>query len=116
MLPNVDRRRQLAGRSFDPETKIFYIFSNTSVSALGLVPGNPARNGLRLRAGHRARSERAGAGRPRRRAAAAPPAAAAAALRMAAAARPPAAERGSGRRPRQAPAGGGGGGEGGGGG
>ena len=39
-----DGRRQLAGRTFDPETKIFYIFTNTNISSLGLVPGNPERN------------------------------------------------------------------------
>ena len=45
MLPNATGGANWQGGAFDPETKIFYIFSNTNVSALGLVPGNPERNG-----------------------------------------------------------------------
>jgi quinoprotein glucose dehydrogenase len=44
MLPNATGGANWQGGAFDPETKIFYIFSNTNVSALGLVPGNPERN------------------------------------------------------------------------
>ncbi len=43
MLPNVTGGANWQGGSFDPETKILYIFSNTSISQLGLVPGDPAR-------------------------------------------------------------------------
>jgi quinoprotein glucose dehydrogenase len=39
MLPNATGGANWQGGSFDPETGIFYIFSNTAVSALGLVPG-----------------------------------------------------------------------------
>ncbi|OFW26743.1 MAG: quinoprotein glucose dehydrogenase [Acidobacteria bacterium RIFCSPLOWO2_02_FULL_65_29] len=45
MLPNATGGANWQGGAFDPETKIFYIFSNTNVSALGLVPGTPERNG-----------------------------------------------------------------------
>jgi quinoprotein glucose dehydrogenase len=39
MLPNATGGANWQGGSFDPETGIFYIFSNTQVSALGLIPG-----------------------------------------------------------------------------
>jgi quinoprotein glucose dehydrogenase len=44
ILPNVTGGANWQGGAFDPETKIFYIFSNTNISAVGLVPGNPERN------------------------------------------------------------------------
>ena len=44
MLPNITGGANWQGGSFDPETKMFYIFSNTSISSLGMVPGNPERN------------------------------------------------------------------------
>jgi quinoprotein glucose dehydrogenase len=44
MLPNATGGANWQGGALDPETKIMYIFSNTNVSALGLVPGNPERN------------------------------------------------------------------------
>jgi quinoprotein glucose dehydrogenase len=44
MLPNVTGGANWQGGSLDPETNIFYIFSNTNVSSLGIVPGNPERN------------------------------------------------------------------------
>ena len=44
MLPNATGGANWQGGAFDPETKVFYIFTNTNVSALGLVPGNPERN------------------------------------------------------------------------
>jgi quinoprotein glucose dehydrogenase len=44
MLPNATGGANWQGGALDPETKILYIFSNTNVSALGLVPGNPERN------------------------------------------------------------------------
>ena len=40
MLPNITGGANWQGGSFDPETKMFYIFTNTNISALGLVPGN----------------------------------------------------------------------------
>jgi quinoprotein glucose dehydrogenase len=45
MLPNITGGANWQGGSFDPETKMFYIFSNTNISSLGMVPGNPERNG-----------------------------------------------------------------------
>ena len=39
MLPNATGGANWQGGSFDPETGVFYIFSNTQVSPLGLVPG-----------------------------------------------------------------------------
>ncbi len=40
MLPNVTGGANWQGGSLDPETNIFYIFSNTNVAALGLAPGD----------------------------------------------------------------------------
>jgi quinoprotein glucose dehydrogenase len=39
MLPNATGGANWQGGSLDPETGVLYIFSNTQVSALGLVPG-----------------------------------------------------------------------------
>jgi quinoprotein glucose dehydrogenase len=39
MLPNATGGANWQGGSFDPETGMFYIFTNTQVSSLGLVPG-----------------------------------------------------------------------------
>ena len=39
MLPNATGGANWQGGSFDPETGVFYIFTNTQVSALGLIPG-----------------------------------------------------------------------------
>ena len=39
MLPNATGGANWPGGSYDPETGTFYIFSNTQVSTLGLVPG-----------------------------------------------------------------------------
>ncbi len=44
MLPAITGGANWQGGSFDPETKMFYIFTNHSISSLGLVPGNPERN------------------------------------------------------------------------
>jgi quinoprotein glucose dehydrogenase len=44
MLPNITGGANWQGGSFDPETKMFYIFTNHNISSLGLVPGNPERN------------------------------------------------------------------------
>jgi quinoprotein glucose dehydrogenase len=40
MLPNATGGANWQGGSFDPGTGMFYIFTNTQVSALGLVPGS----------------------------------------------------------------------------
>jgi len=40
MLPNATGGANWQGGSFDPETGTFYIFSNTQVSTIGLVPGS----------------------------------------------------------------------------
>jgi quinoprotein glucose dehydrogenase len=40
MLPNATGGANWQGGSFDPETKMFYIFSNTQVTRLGLVPSD----------------------------------------------------------------------------
>ena len=40
MLPNITGGANWQGGSFDPETKMFYIFSNTNVSTIGLVSGD----------------------------------------------------------------------------
>jgi quinoprotein glucose dehydrogenase len=42
-LPTATGGANWQGGSFDPETKIFYIFSNTSIGVRGLVPGDPQR-------------------------------------------------------------------------
>jgi quinoprotein glucose dehydrogenase len=39
MLPNATGGANWQGGSYDPETSTFYIFTNTQVSAIGLVPG-----------------------------------------------------------------------------
>ncbi len=44
MLPNITGGANWQGGALDPETNVFYIFSNTNISTLGLVPGNPERN------------------------------------------------------------------------
>jgi quinoprotein glucose dehydrogenase len=44
MLPSATGGANWQGGALDPESNIFYIFSNTNISALGLVPGNPERN------------------------------------------------------------------------
>jgi quinoprotein glucose dehydrogenase len=41
VLPSATGGANWQGGSFDPETKIFYIFSNTSATPLGLVAGDP---------------------------------------------------------------------------
>ena len=52
MLPNVTGGANWQGGSFDPETGIFYIFTNTGISDLGLVPGGEqVRHALRPRPG-----------------------------------------------------------------
>jgi len=40
MLPDATGGANWQGGSYDPETGVFYIFTNTNVAALGLVPGS----------------------------------------------------------------------------
>ena len=56
MLPNATGGANWQGGAFDPETKMFYIFTNTQPTPLGLVKRSGA-IGLGLRSGHGARSE-----------------------------------------------------------
>jgi quinoprotein glucose dehydrogenase len=44
MLPAITGGANWQGGALDPETNMFYIFSNTSISTLGLVPADPARS------------------------------------------------------------------------
>jgi len=44
MLPNATGGANWQGGAFDPETKMFYIFSNTSPTPLGLVKPDPTRS------------------------------------------------------------------------
>jgi quinoprotein glucose dehydrogenase len=44
MLPNATGGANWQGGALDPETNILYIFSNTNVTSLGLVPGTAERN------------------------------------------------------------------------
>ncbi|MGQ0737252.1 MAG: outer membrane protein assembly factor BamB family protein [Acidobacteriota bacterium] len=44
MLPNATGGANWQGGALDPETNMFYIFSNTNVTSLGLVPGTKERN------------------------------------------------------------------------
>jgi quinoprotein glucose dehydrogenase len=46
MLPSATGGANWQGGAFDPETKMFYIFTNTSVTALGLVKPDPARSDM----------------------------------------------------------------------
>jgi quinoprotein glucose dehydrogenase len=51
MLPNITGGANWQGGSFDPETKMFYIFTNTNISALGLVQPETARSDMLYVAG-----------------------------------------------------------------
>jgi quinoprotein glucose dehydrogenase len=44
MLPNATGGANWQGGAFDPETKMFYIFTNTAVTPLGLVKPDPAKS------------------------------------------------------------------------
>jgi quinoprotein glucose dehydrogenase len=44
MLPNATGGANWQGGAFDPETKMFYIFTNTSITPLGLVRPDPAKS------------------------------------------------------------------------
>ena len=44
MLPNATGGANWQGGALDPETNIFYIFSNTNITPLGLVPADPAKS------------------------------------------------------------------------
>jgi quinoprotein glucose dehydrogenase len=43
MLPNITGGANWPGGSLDPETNLLYIFSETAISAVGLVPSDPKR-------------------------------------------------------------------------
>ncbi len=47
MLPNITGGANWQGGSLDPETNYFYIFSNTGISAVALVPGERAKSDMR---------------------------------------------------------------------
>jgi quinoprotein glucose dehydrogenase len=47
MLPNATGGANWQGGAFDPETKMFYVFSNTNPTGLGLVPGDTAKSDFR---------------------------------------------------------------------
>jgi quinoprotein glucose dehydrogenase len=51
VLPNVTGGANWQGGSLDPETNILYIFSNTNVSALGMVPGDTLKSDMAYVAG-----------------------------------------------------------------
>ena len=51
VLPNVTGGANWQGGSLDPETNILYIFSNTNVSALGMVPGETLKSDMAWVAG-----------------------------------------------------------------
>ena len=44
MLPAITGGANWQGGALDPETNYFYIFSNTDISTIGIVPGDPERN------------------------------------------------------------------------
>jgi quinoprotein glucose dehydrogenase len=44
MQPAITGGANWQGGALDPETNMFYIFSNASIATIGLVPGNPERN------------------------------------------------------------------------
>jgi quinoprotein glucose dehydrogenase len=61
MLPNITGGANWPGGSLDPETNIMYIFSETAISAVGLVPSDPKRTDFAYVQGI-ARATPAGAG------------------------------------------------------
>ncbi len=62
MLPAVTGGANWQGGSFDPETKIFYIFSNTNISPLGIVAADPAKSDFGFVSGSAAPAAPAGGG------------------------------------------------------
>jgi len=46
MLPDVTGGANWQGGSFDPETKMFYIFTNVTITTLGLMPPEPGRSDM----------------------------------------------------------------------
>jgi quinoprotein glucose dehydrogenase len=61
MLPNATGGANWPGASYDPESKILYVFSKTDPSSLGLVPGSQLDSDMAF-VGGRARNPTAGAG------------------------------------------------------
>ena len=46
MLPDVTGGANWQGGSYDPETRMFYIFTNVTITSLGLVPPEPGRSDI----------------------------------------------------------------------
>jgi quinoprotein glucose dehydrogenase len=46
MLPDVTGGANWQGGSYDPETKMFYIFTNVTITSLGLLPPEPGRSDI----------------------------------------------------------------------
>jgi len=46
MLPDVTGGANWQGGSYDPETKMFYIFTNVTITSIGLVPPEPGRSDI----------------------------------------------------------------------
>jgi quinoprotein glucose dehydrogenase len=61
MLPNATGGANWPGASYDPESRILYVFSKTDPSSLGLVPGSQLDSDMAF-VGGRARNPNAGAG------------------------------------------------------
>ena len=46
MMPDVTGGANWQGGSYDPETKMFYVFTNVTITSLGLVPPEPGRSDM----------------------------------------------------------------------
>jgi quinoprotein glucose dehydrogenase len=71
-LPTATGGANWQGGSFDPETGMFYIFSNTTIGARGIVPADPSRTDMGWVGGTAPNPELAAAGRGGQGAPAAP--------------------------------------------
>ena len=67
MLPSAGGGVNWLGGSFDPETKMLYVYSVTTPTPLGLVKNDGTRSDMNYISGHGARSECACARRTRTR-------------------------------------------------
>ena len=63
-LPALTGGANWQGGSLDPETNILYVFSNTQISAIGLVPANPSRTDFGYSTGRAQDPALAGRGGP----------------------------------------------------
>jgi quinoprotein glucose dehydrogenase len=63
-LPALTGGANWQGGSLDPETNILYVFSNTQISAIGLVPANPSRTDFGYSTGRAPDPALAGRGTP----------------------------------------------------